>query len=634
MLTLVFAATAALASDFAKISAIVESPDRNYVFINAHRGLVDFEKGIPENSLASIRYAVEQGMDIVEVDPKTTRDGRVILSHENKKLDRLMVFPKGVDGQNAVADIPYEGGLGEVCFKNAKLRLTKGSPIVTEERPCLWEELLDAVKGKCYVQVDCTYWNCMPDWRKVWDPVVERGMEKQICFKTGDRKGNGIMPPGKEPPPPMRGYFWGGLKWKSGEPVPEEQIRARLAEDTGAQRIQMQPIGRYGHDQAGEYGDRASIDFDPRVGWDKLLDFGATVIMTDYGVELRRHLEKRGRRTAKPKDVRTRVLPPFKANCDYDGSAAPGLYSETVALPDAKNTRWTDGTDGKKTVWWRVRPPVGTYREGDDFLGYLKSHRNVVAASPVAAGGDVILKFREGPVDRYVHVFADTAAATAFEVTSAKALTVRVLAVGGGGGAGHGAMKGPWGFGPGGGGDGGAVAEKDGVELKKGATSVTVGAGGAEGASGGASAFGTVCAAKGGAGGADGAVGEYRACGNGAGTKGALGTHVQNTYRGGGDGVRSDILGEEFFFGGGGAAGTHARNGGGYFEILGGKGGGGLSSSTSYAKDKLATKHRSTPGTDGLGGGGAGGEMKGAKGNLVGNRGGSGVVIVSYRVDR
>lgn len=157
-------------SDFKKISSIAESSDRDYVFINAHRGLVDPPRGIAENSYSAITNAIAQGMDIIEVDPKTTRDGRVILSHSNNKLDRLMVFPHGVDGLTTVAEIPYEGKEGEVCFK------------------------------------------------------------------TWGKDGQGIMPPGQNPPPTMRGYFWSAICWKTSEGVPEDKIRARNEKDLKAAR--------------------------------------------------------------------------------------------------------------------------------------------------------------------------------------------------------------------------------------------------------------------------------------------------------------------------------------------------------------------------------------------------------------
>lgn len=654
-------ATAASAApmDFAAREKIAESADRNYVFVNAHRGAGDPAKRIPENSLAAIRHAIELGCDIVEVDPKTTRDGRVILSHDNNRLDREMAFPCPVDGQSQVADIPYEGAAGELCFKNARLRVSRSSPDVTDERPCTWEELLDACKGKCYIQVDCTHWNCMPDWKKVWNPVVERGMERQLCFKVGPRDGSGIMPPGKAPPEGMRGYFWSSIKWKAAEAVPEAAFRERLAQDLPRNRLQTQTIGRFGHDQSGEYGDRTSIDFDVRVGWDKFLDFGATVFMTDYAEELIRHLEKRGRRVAKPDDTRRRVLPPFVANRDYTGDVVkptlspetgddftvvraepgvkPGVYTVTVRLKDRKTTRWADGTDGEKQVAWRIRDRPSLYKPGADFLAFLAAHPKRAESSPFAQGGDVVLRFMEAREETFLHIYTNTAAKGTF--APKQPLNGRVFAVGGGGGAGSSGKQGAWTFFCADGGAGGAVVDRPDVKLAK-PLAITVGAGGAgaakgDGAAGGESrvesAGGKALVAKGGAGGKAARSAKentYGRGGDGAAAKGVTNPFAKGALPSGGRGCASDILGETLEFGGGGAAATHSVNGLAVFELAGGAGGGGRSVSASY-DDK---KYFSEAGRDGLGGGGAGGHMKGTKASFKGEDGGTGLVIIAYTV--
>ena len=59
----------------------------------AHRGLYDNEHGIPENSLAAFRRAAEKGYG-AEMDVQVTRDGRVIVFHDDD-LDRMC----GVSGK-------------------------------------------------------------------------------------------------------------------------------------------------------------------------------------------------------------------------------------------------------------------------------------------------------------------------------------------------------------------------------------------------------------------------------------------------------------------------------------------------------------------------------------------------------
>ena len=91
--------------------------------------------------------------------------------------------------------------------------------------------------------------------------------------------------------------------------------------------------------------------------------------------------------------------------------------------------------------------------------------------------------------------------------------------------------------------------------------------------------------------------------------------------------THDDIFDEILEFGGGGATSAMSANAVRVVEVRGGKGGGGRSNGG--FKDEQCF---STAGTDGLGGGGAGGQLHGInkRCKLAGNRGGSGIVVISY----
>lgn len=46
----------------------------------AHRGV---QKEYPENTMASVRAAKEQGYDVIEIDPAVTKDGVIVLMHDD-----------------------------------------------------------------------------------------------------------------------------------------------------------------------------------------------------------------------------------------------------------------------------------------------------------------------------------------------------------------------------------------------------------------------------------------------------------------------------------------------------------------------------------------------------------------------
>src|SRR5919197_4354903 len=59
-----------------------------------HRGAMGYA---PENTLASFELAVEQGADVVELDVHLSRDGQVVVIHD-EQLDRT------TDGRGLVGD--------------------------------------------------------------------------------------------------------------------------------------------------------------------------------------------------------------------------------------------------------------------------------------------------------------------------------------------------------------------------------------------------------------------------------------------------------------------------------------------------------------------------------------------------
>ena len=47
--------------------------------LQAHRGV---STDYPENTMAAFREAVSQGYDVIEFDPKFTRDGEIVVLHD------------------------------------------------------------------------------------------------------------------------------------------------------------------------------------------------------------------------------------------------------------------------------------------------------------------------------------------------------------------------------------------------------------------------------------------------------------------------------------------------------------------------------------------------------------------------
>lgn len=120
------------------IQKLNDKPD-GYVMIMAHRG--DW-KNAPENSIAGIQRCIDLGLDMVEVDVKKTKDGKLILMHDNT-LDRT------TDGHGNVSDFTWD--------ELKKLRLRDANGFITDHSIPLLEEAMLAARDKIFVFVDKSY---------------------------------------------------------------------------------------------------------------------------------------------------------------------------------------------------------------------------------------------------------------------------------------------------------------------------------------------------------------------------------------------------------------------------------------------------------------------------------------------
>lgn len=110
--------------------------DYNSVLVTAHRG--DW-RNFPENSLEAIESAIKMGVDIVELDIQKTKDGTLILMHD-ETLNRTTT------GKGKISDVDIDSISG--------LRLRNGCAIKTTHKVPTLEEALVLAKGKIMINID------------------------------------------------------------------------------------------------------------------------------------------------------------------------------------------------------------------------------------------------------------------------------------------------------------------------------------------------------------------------------------------------------------------------------------------------------------------------------------------------
>lgn len=137
--------------------------DESSVLVTAHRG--DW-RNFPENSLEAIDNAIQMGVDIVELDVQRTKDGVLILMHDNT-LNRTTTG-KGKIEEATMAEI-------------SQLKLKNGCAIRTIHKVPTLEEALLHAKGKIMINLD----KADRFFEEVYALLEKTGTTKQIIMKGG-----------------------------------------------------------------------------------------------------------------------------------------------------------------------------------------------------------------------------------------------------------------------------------------------------------------------------------------------------------------------------------------------------------------------------------------------------------------
>ncbi|MEN8192382.1 MAG: glycerophosphodiester phosphodiesterase family protein [Bacteroidota bacterium] len=151
-------------SDLDQILFEFHDSSSNKVLIAAHRAS---NKIYPENSLASIQYSIDSGVDIVEIDIRTTKDGKLVLMHDGS-VDRT------TNGEGDVKDI--------IFVELQKLELEKESDEPYLHKVPLAEEALNLAHGKIMIDLDIKDVYIKP----LVDLVHKTNTEKQVLFFDSD----------------------------------------------------------------------------------------------------------------------------------------------------------------------------------------------------------------------------------------------------------------------------------------------------------------------------------------------------------------------------------------------------------------------------------------------------------------
>jgi len=140
------------------------------VFIIAHRG---FSGAAPENTLASFQKAIEAGSDMIELDTCLSKDGELVVIHDDT-LDRT------TNRKGKVSDFTLDE------LKQLDAGSWYGPPFAGERIPTL-KEVLDLARGRIPVNIELKVgglgrYTLKELADRALQEVEKAGMEKQVLF--------------------------------------------------------------------------------------------------------------------------------------------------------------------------------------------------------------------------------------------------------------------------------------------------------------------------------------------------------------------------------------------------------------------------------------------------------------------
>ena len=267
----------------------LKDPHSKRVLVVSHRG--DW-RNAPENSLQAFQNCIDMGVDMIELDLKMTKDGQLILMHDNT-IDRT------TNGKGKPSDYTLE--------EIRKFRLKNGLGRVTFHTIPTLEEALELCKGKILINIDKGY----DYFKEAYALMVKTGTVDQVVIKSGFpldkvKKENGdvldkviYMPIVNLDQPGAAEMIrtYGSIKPVAMEccfkkATPEVLALLKEVKKSGAKiwLNSLWPSLNAGHDD-----DRAVELHQPDAAWGWLLKEGASLIQTDRPAQLLKYLKEKGR---------------------------------------------------------------------------------------------------------------------------------------------------------------------------------------------------------------------------------------------------------------------------------------------------------------------------------------------------
>ena len=257
--------------------------------ICAHRGVSG--GNVPCNTVAAFAAALAQGADMIELDVTKSRDGQYFVFHPGKEKAHL-------NSRRFITMLP--------AVKVKKLRYVNQDNDVTQFGVDALPDVLDFLRGKCYVNVD-KFWTDIPGISKV---IRQTGVEKQVVVKTHLKEAHlkplrecaadfMFMPIVRDTDTVTDGLLAQGIRCIGAE-VLFEREDAPVASDAYIEAMHKKGMALFANAIVYNYkevlsaghNDDISVSGAPDEGWGWLLRKGFDIIQTDWCGMLKQYINR------------------------------------------------------------------------------------------------------------------------------------------------------------------------------------------------------------------------------------------------------------------------------------------------------------------------------------------------------
>jgi glycerophosphoryl diester phosphodiesterase len=112
------------------------NPNSEIILVAAHRAQ---HTKFPENSLAAIQHSIDNGVDIIEIDVRSTKDGKLVLLHDSK-------INRTTNGKGELANLTFN--------ETQKYSLVNSDSLIENHKIPLLEDALEIAKDKIMIDID------------------------------------------------------------------------------------------------------------------------------------------------------------------------------------------------------------------------------------------------------------------------------------------------------------------------------------------------------------------------------------------------------------------------------------------------------------------------------------------------